>query len=372
MPRPCRVLILNERDVRHPAAGGAELHVWEIFSRLASRGYGVTVLCERFPGAPTHEDIRGVRVQRLARVPLYYVSAAAACHRSTRAGEVDIVVECLNKLPFLSPLYARAPVLALSHHLFGATAFQQVSWPVAAAVWAAEKAIPLVFRDRPFVTISDSSRQDLIERGVAADRIRVSLCGIRPPGIEADLGEPRPPHVVYLGRLAHYKRVDVMLRALRELQPRFPDLEVTIIGRGPAQRGLEQLADELGLRACTRFTGFVSDDERDRIVASSRVCVCPSEKEGWGLTVIEANAVGTPVVAADAPGLRDSVREGETGFLVPIGDVSGFARRIGELLDDDDLSLRMGRTAHAWSQCFDWDRAADEMAESIEAARLEQ
>lgn len=369
MPRPCRVLILNERDFRHPAAGGAELHVFEIFSRLAARGFDVTVLCERFAGAPERETVMGVAVRRLARVPLYYPRAAAHCRRATRADEVDVVVECLNKLPYLSPLYSRAPVIGLSHHLFGATAFQQVSWPVAATVWVAERAIPFVFRNRPFVTISESSRQDLIERGVTAESIRVSLCGIHSPDIEVDVETLRPPCVVYLGRLAHYKRVEVMLEALAALRPRFPDLQIAIIGRGPARAKLEQLAGELGLHECTRFTGFVDDAERDRLVAAARVCVCPSEKEGWGLTVIEANAVGTPVVAANAPGLRESVREGETGFLVSVGDVDGFTQRIGELLEDDALSLRMQQAALAWSRHFDWDRAADEMAEAIEQAR---
>jgi glycosyltransferase involved in cell wall biosynthesis len=362
-------LILNERDPRHPAAGGAELHVFEIFSRLARRGFEVTVLSERFAGALEREKVMDVSVERLARVPLYYARAAAACRRITRAGEADVVVECLNKFPYLSPLYSHAPVLGLSHHLFGTTAFQQVSWPVAAAVWLAERAIPSVFRGRPLLTISESSRQDLIERGVDADHIRVSLCGIRVPELTIDVETARPPRVVYLGRLAHYKRVDVMLAALAALRPRFPELEVVIIGRGPARARLEQLASELGLHDCTRFTGFVEDAERDRLVASSRVCVCPSEKEGWGLTVIESNAVGTPVVAADAPGLRESVREGETGFLVPVGDADGFARRIGELLDDDELALRMGRAALEWSRRFDWDRAADEMADALEVAQ---
>ena len=98
------------------------------------------------------------------------------------------------------------------------------------------------------------------------------------------------------------------------------------------------------------------------------MCVCPSEKEGWGLTVIESNAVGTPVVAADAPGLRESVREGETGFLVDAGDIDGFAHRIGDLLADDALAARMSREALAWSREFDWDRAAADMAEAIEEA----
>lgn len=365
----CRVLILNERDIRHPASGGAELHVFEIFSRLAERGYEVRLVAERFEGAAACEEVMGVQVERVARVPAYYPKAASLCRRSTRAGEVDVVVECLNKFPFLSPLYSSGPVLGLSHHLFGTTAFQQVAFPIAAAVWATEKAIPRVFRNRPIITISDSSKQDLVQRGVDADQVSVSLCGIRFPQVEVQLDVPRPMRVVYLGRLAHYKRVDVMLRALAELRPRFPDLEVVIIGRGPAQAKLEALAGEVGLAECTRFTGFVSDEERDKLVAAARVCVCPSEKEGWGLTVIEANAVGTPVVAADAPGLRDSVRHEETGYLVTTGDVEGFADKIGALLEDEAGWRRMAKAALEWSRRFDWDVAADEMAVAIAGAR---
>ena len=167
MSSPARVLILNERDPLHPRAGGAELHVAEIFGRLAGRGYEVSLLASTPPGASEREDVDGIDVRRLGRLRHYYIRAAAACARETRAGSFDIVVECLNKVPFYSPLYSRAPVLALCHHLFGETAFQQVPWPLAAAVWTAERFIPAVYRGRPFVTISASSRDDLIERGIA-------------------------------------------------------------------------------------------------------------------------------------------------------------------------------------------------------------
>ena len=368
MTKARRILLLNERDLHHPAAGGAELHVFEIFSRLAARGAAVRLVSERFPGSAETEDVRGVRVERVGRVPLYYAHAALAARSAARRGEIDVVVECLNKLPFLSPLYVRAPVLALSHHLFGTTAFQEVAFPVAAAVWAAERAIPRVFRGRPFLAISESSKRDLVERGVDAERVRVSLCGIHAPEVPFDAETPRPPRLVYFGRLAHYKRVEVMLEAAARLRPRFPGLEVVVVGRGPAQPRLESVARELGVADCTRFAGFVSDRERDALVAAARVCVCPSEKEGWGLTVIEANAVATPVVAADAPGLRDSVRHDETGFLVAPGDVEGFAARIGALLGDDALWRRMAAAALAWSRRFDWDASARDMEEAIEAA----
>ena len=118
----------------------------------------------------------------------------------------------------------------------------------------------------------------------------------------------------------------------------------------------------------TRFTGFVSEDEKDQLFASSRVCVCPSSKEGWGLTVIESNALGTPNVASDAPGLRDSVRHGETGFLVPEGDTAAFVARIALLLGDDALATRMSEASLEWSQRFRWDHAADQMAAALDAS----
>jgi glycosyltransferase involved in cell wall biosynthesis len=363
------VLVLNERDPRHPKAGGAEVHVAEVFGRLAARGYAVTLAASSFAGARRFEWVEGLQVRRLGRLPLYYLRAAWACARETRWGRFDVVVECLNKAPFYSPLYSARPVLALCHHLFGEVAFEQVPWPVAATVWAAERGIPRLYGSSLFVTISESSRVDLIERGIPAERIRVIPCGIRPPPAQPDTGKPRRRRVAYLGRLEPYKHVEVMLRAMARLSGRFPDAEVVVIGRGSARARLEALARDLGLAPRTRFTGFVSDAERDALLAETRVCVCPSTKEGWGLTVLESNGAGTPVVASDAPGLRDSVRHGETGFLAAVGDVEGFARRIGELLEDDELSLRMSKAALAWSRRFDWEAAASQMAEALEEAR---
>lgn len=362
---PARVLILNERDPCHPRAGGAETHVYEIFGRLAERGWAVTHLAAGFRGGAARERVRGIEVRRLGPLPVYYPRAALATRRETRGNRFDVVVECLNKVPYYSPIYAAKPVLALCHHLFGEVAFQQVSWPVAAAVWTSERLIPPLYRRSHFVAISDSTRRDLCRRGVAADRIRVSHPGIDHPATPPDVATPRERRVIYVGRLEAYKKVDVLLRAMARLAGELPDVEIVVVGRGPARPALEALAEELGLADRTHFAGFVTDAERDRLLAAARVCVCPSEKEGWGLTVVESNAMGTPVVATDADGLRDSVRDGKTGFLVADADVSGFARRIGELLRDDRLAVEMSSAALAWARHFDWDVAADEMAQAL-------
>lgn len=373
MSVPCRVLVLNERDLRHPRAGGAETHVFEIMSRLAKRGWQISLFASGFRGAPTRECVEGIDVRRFGTLARYYPSVALACARETRARNFDLVVECLNKVPFGAPLYSAVPVLALCHHLFGETAFRQVAWPIAAGVWGIERMIPRLYRRQHFLAISESSRDDLVRRGVSAARIRVSHCGIRRPTVQTPLTplSDRACSVSYVGRLEPYKRVDVLLHAVARLVGRFPDLELVLIGRGSDEGRLEGLAKALGIETRTRFVGFVPDDERDVLLAGSRVCVCPSEKEGWGLTVIEANAVGTPVVASDAPGLRDSVRSGTTGFLVGVGDVEGFADRIGELLRAGEASERMAVAALRWSQRFDWDVASDEMAAAIDEARAE-
>ncbi len=366
---PLRVLVLNERDPLHPNSGGAELHVHQVFRRLAAQGYRVTQLVSQGRGTAEHEVLDGIEIRRLGRLRSYYPRVAWTCARETRAGRYDVVVECLNKVPFYSPLYSSVPVLAICHHLFGEVAFHQVAWPIASAVWGAEQLIPALYRKCQVVSISESSRDDLLARGLAPQRVRVSHCGIDHPDLDVDTDSPRPPRVAYLGRLEPYKNIDVMLRAMARLGDRFPNAEILVIGRGSARDELAALAKELGIADRTRFTGFITDEERNQLLLSARVCVCPSEKEGWGLTVIESNATGTPVVATDAPGLRDSVRHGETGFLVETRSVEAFADRIAELLSDDDLATRMSREALAWSKRFHWDTAATEMAEALEETR---
>ena len=362
-----RVLILNERDAEHPRAGGAEIHLGEIFRRLVERGLEVTLACSSFQNAPRLDHHQGLEVQRLGALPGYYPRAAWLCARETRRGHFDVVVDCLNKFPFLSPAYSRAPVLALCHHLFGATAFRQVAWPVATAVWSAERLIPLVYSRTRFATISESSRDDLVNRGIPAEQVEIHHPGIRQPDVQALPLDERAPQIVYLGRLEPYKNVEVALKALARVARNVPEVSLVVVGSGSDRSRLEGIASQLGVSERTRFAGFVEQNERDRILAESRVCVCPSSKEGWGLTVIESNALGTPNVTSDAPGLRDSVRHGETGFLVREGDVAGFAARIEEVLCDTEMALRMSRAALDWAQRFRWEEAAEKMEGALAA-----
>lgn len=363
--RSLRILVLNERDLEHPKAGGAEIHVDRLFSRLAAKGHRVVHYSTGFRGAAREARLHGVAIERRGPLPAYYLGLPGRVARARRRGELDVVVECLNKVPYYSPLYAGVPVLALCHHLFGEVAWDQVAWPIAALVRSAELGLPFAYRDTDFLAISPSTRDDLVARGLPAARIRTSLPGIDRPALAVDPEAPRPPRIAYVGRLEAYKRIDLMFEAAALLLPRFPALEILVIGRGAERERLVARASALGLAARTRFTGFVETIERDALIASARACVFPSQKEGFGLTVIEANALATPVVARDAPGLRDSVRDGETGRLVAGDDPAEWARALAPLLEEGDATLALRRRALEASKRFDWDRAADELLDAI-------
>jgi glycosyltransferase involved in cell wall biosynthesis len=363
------VLILNERDLDNPRAGGAEIHLFETFGRLAAAGDRVTMLSAGFPGGAPRVSIAGVEVHRLGNRYTYYTRVPAACRRYLAREGPDVLVEALNKLPFLAPLYTRIPRLVIVHHLFGMTAFRQVAAPVAAAVVLAEWLVPRVYRGAGFVAISESSRADMIRRGVPADRVRVVFCGVdharyRP----APEARDPAPLVVFVGRVEWYKRLDVLLHALALVRAEGLDAHVVIAGAGEALSRVRATVGTLGLDAHVQVLGFVDEAEKVRLLQRAQVVVQPSEKEGWGLTVIEANACGTPVIAAAVPGLRDSVRDGETGILVPLGDARALARAMTVVLRDAGLRERLSAAALAWAGRFRWDAAAAAIGEALDAA----
>jgi glycosyltransferase involved in cell wall biosynthesis len=170
----------------------------------------------------------------------------------------------------------------------------------------------------------------------------------------------------YFGRLKRYKSVDHLLRALPFVLREVPDLKVVIVGEGDDRPRLEALAREVDVQHAVKFTGFVSDDEKVTLLQQMWFKVATSSKEGWGLTVTEANACGTPTIASDVPGLRDAVQDGRTGLLYPYGDIPNLAGKISLLLKNADLRGRLSAASLAWAALFNWDEAASRTIEVLE------
>ena len=364
-----RLLVLNERDPAHPLAGGAETHLFEIFSRLAGRGYEITQLAASFRGSSAEEEIMGVKVRRLANRYLYYGLAPFIARSEAARGDYDVVVDALNKLPFFSPWTTGLPCFTIVHHLFGTTAFRQVSFPVALLTWASEKLIPMAYRRVPILAISPSTKADLAARGIASENIWVVPPGLDPAiyRLEGELGG-REPLVVWVGRLEPYKRVDVMIEAMVRVLAERPRARLVVIGEGSARASLEASVKAAGLEGSVTFTGFVSEREKVDWYRRAAAVVNTSEKEGWGMTMIEGNACGVPSVASDVPGLRDSVRDGETGLVVPYGDSGALAAALPRILGDETLSRALAHEGLRWAARFSWDAVAGDAARLIEEA----
>ncbi|MFH1143117.1 MAG: glycosyltransferase family 4 protein [Candidatus Eisenbacteria bacterium] len=363
--------VVSYRDIRHPEFGGAEVILYEIFRRFAQAGHRVTFLTGRWAGAPEEEIIEGMRIRRAGSQYTFNFQAPRMLRKLLGEGEVDLVVEDINKIPFFTPLFQhRAPVLGVVPHLFGTTVFQQAPVPLAMYVYFYERFIPLVYRKCRFSVLSRTTLEDLVARGLPRERLHLIHAGIdhdyyRPP---AERAAPPAPVILYLGRLKKYKRIDLVIEALPGVLERIPEAEYWIVGEGDHRPALEALAREKGLQEKVRFLGFQAGAEKLETLYKTRVLVYTSPKEGWGLSVIEANALGIPAVASDAPGLRESVQHDRTGLLVPHGDVRALAEALIALLGDDALWRRMGRAGMEWAAQFHWDRAAPEtmtLAESI-------
>lgn len=361
-----RILVVNWQDRENPQAGGAELHLHEIFGRIAHQGHEVDLLCSGFEGGAARATIDGIAVHRVGRRFTFQLHARRYFDRRLRDRAYDILVEDLNKVPLFTPRWGARRVVALVHHLFGETVFREASAPVAAAVWLLERPLGREYDDVPFQAVSESSADDLVRRGIARDRIRVIYNGVDVDRLTPDPSARTPhPTLAYLGRLRRYKNVGTLIRALK-LVPR-DDVTLAIAGTGPDRERLERLVASLDLGPRVRFLGFISEADKLSLLRRSWATLLASPKEGWGISNLEAAACGTPVIAADAPGVRESVRDGETGFLVRPNTPQAFASAIERLCADPGVVGEMGAAGRRFAEYFTWDRAAQDTIADLQA-----
>jgi len=358
-----RILFLNWRDLSHPDAGGAEAYADQIARRLAQAGARLTLFTSEHAEAAPHDWARGYLVVREGG--RFGVYLAAARHLERYGRRYDAVVDCQNGIPFFAPVWAPADtaVACVVHHVHQSQFDMYFRWPVNVVGRLLEGRISrAVYRDRPLVAVSPSTRAEM--------RHQLGFRGVVhvvPNGIEAlprsDARRAPAPAIAVVTRLVPHKRLHLLLEAVPALLRRWPELRVDIAGTGPARADLVAAVAGLGLGQHVTLPGRISEQRKSDLLSRAWLTVVPSQAEGWGLTVLEANTLGTPALAYDVPGLRDSVRHGQTGWLVPGGHA--LAPALMNALDElsDPVRRRLiAEKSRRWAGRFSWDASAERLA----------
>ena len=361
-----KILLINWQDIKNPLGGGAEVHKHEIFRRIATKGHEVFLICCESPGLPANEIIDGINVFRKGSRSLFNYYVPSLYKKLRVKHKFDIVIDDINKIPFYTPLFVSEPLLAISHHFFGTSIYREANAIAGTYVYMSEFLVNYVYKNTPFVVVSQSTLDEFKTRGFNTDNFSIVTNAIAQENFPMKVSNKNSnPTVTYFGRLKKYKSVDHLFKAFAIVKKDIPNARLEIMGRGDFQPELELLAAKLGISDSLIFHGFVTEEVKTELLTSTHVVVNTSMKEGWGITNIEANACGTPVISANVPGLRDSVDVGKSGLLYEYGNINELANYIYKVLTDDKFRCELSEGAVLWAKNFSWDKSADDMMEVI-------
>jgi glycosyltransferase involved in cell wall biosynthesis len=345
-----RIAVLNWRDRAHPQSGGAEIFIDEVSRRWAGAGHEVSVYCSKSPHLNPYDSDGPLAITRVGnlRSGTHHLLAPRLLERAPRP---DVVLESINTIPYALPLRLGQlpPFVPLVHQL--AKDVWKAHLPTSAA-YVAERVEPWLYRPyrkEAMLAVSESTAADL--RSVGIHKVTVlpqgGLGQQEPPDKESD------PTFIFVGRLAPNKRPDHALEAFKLIKEQLPAAHFWIVGDGQMR---ETILNRLPEGA--KMLGRLSRSELLQRLGRAHLLFVTSIREGWGLVVTEANALGTPAVAYDVPGLRDSVRTGETGLLVS-ETPAALASAAWRLISRPEQYGIMRKEAIEWGSSCSWDRTAD-------------
>jgi glycosyltransferase involved in cell wall biosynthesis len=355
-----RIHILAWRDLEDPEAGGSEVHIHEVARRWAAAGIEVTMRTSLAPGRSVETYRDGYRIIRRAGRYLVFPRAAIS-ERVGWHGPADALVEVWNGMPFLSPLWHRGRRLVLLHHVHAEMWGMVLPPRLAAAGNLLERRLaPPFYRRSQIATLSASSLEELVgELHFKRERVAVIPPGLDPrftPGDATRRSEA--PLVVAVGRLVPVKRFDLLIRSAAEARRQVPNLRLRILGEGYERNALEALITSLDAASWVDLAGRVSDEELVEAYRAAWVVASTSLREGWGMTLTEAAACGTPAVATRIAGHADAVVDGVTGLLAEDAEVG---EALARLLVDDERRGKMGRAAADHAATLTWERTAHDL-----------
>lgn len=359
-----RILILNWRDIKNPQSGGAEILTHEIAKRWVKKGYSVTQFSSSFPNSLREETIDGVRIIRRghpdARTLFSSVHFSAFKYYLKYKKNFDVVVDEVHGLPFFTPWYVRKKKVVLICEV-ASDLWVKMFGPIFGFLGRLTEIFYLkfVYKSLPFLTISNSTREELIKEGVIKENITVMPMGISKIKLEK-FNKEKYPVLIFVGRISKSKGVGNAIKVLEILAKDLKDIKLWIVGDGEINyfNYLKDLVKKKKLDNRIKFWGFVSQERKYELMQRAQILIAPSMKEGWGLTIPEAGLVGTPAVAYNVAGLRDVVKNGLSGVITKKNSPKEMASEVLRILNDKDLYLKLSNNSKKLSASYDWDKTA--------------
>ena len=351
-PRPLKILVLADRDWTHHDTGGNGANIEAQVSRWVAWGNHVTVVTGSYPGAKKVEHL-GPRLtihragNRATVFPRAFLTVIRGVGR-----DADVVVEVINGITFLTPLWLRKPRVAMVHHVHRELFIGEFGLAGHLVYWLAERLpLMLLYRRTPFMTISNSARDDLVRDGIPREHITVEYLGVDGEKYARGTRAERP-RLIFVGRLKAYKNVEAIFDVLDAI----PGLSLDVVGEGDHRPDLESEIARRGLGDRVVMHGYVDERRKAELYGQAWINMTASQSEGWSLTVMEAALCGTPSIALAIGGLPESIVDGTTGLLA--NDTAGLIAQTRRLLDDPGLRESLGDAAERRARGFTWDSSA--------------
>lgn len=346
-----RVTILCYDDPFSPKSGGAPRYCFEMGRRLVLEGFQVEWLSSLYPGAARDQTAAGIRFLRSGSEYTTYIHS---CLKVVSSHPDALIFESISAVPYFTPVLARHRTLSMIHHVVPLVTITQKVGPFAPLVAGIQNVItPMLYRRMPIITNSKSTLEELHSLGYL--NVRTVRSGVDIPDPDRVSIEAKEKSIVIVGPLRPWKRIGHGLMAFAKLSPEWA---LTVIGPFESEEYREDvlnLAERLGIRQRTTFTGRISEAEKNEIYRKASIAIVASAKEGWGLAAAEPQAYGCPVVGYDVPGIRDSVRNHKTGILVRSGDVSALGGALSQVAENALLLRQLATNAYSMYRSYSWD-----------------
>jgi len=354
-----KILIFNWRDVKNPSGGGAERYTHEIFKRIA-KNHEVTLFTSEFPNCKKVEIADKIKIVRAGGKYSVYVKAKEYYKKYFSKEGYDVIVDEINTRPFLTPKFVKEPVIALIHQLCREFWFYETPFPINfLGYYYLEKTWLKNYVNIPTITVSESTKKDLLD--LWFKRVHIVHNGVNVKPLKKIPRKSKHPTIIYVGRMKKAKKPQDVIKAFEIVEKKIGDAELWMVGDGYLRKKLEKKACEK-----IKFFGYVDEKTKNDLMKGAWVMAVPGIREGWGQVVTDANALGTPAIGYNVPGLRDSVKNGFNGLLVK-PDPKGLADEIIKVLKEKKLRKELSRNAIKWAKRFSWDKSAEEFMKVIES-----